>query len=120
MQSIIESAPGIRHTTEPSDAVTDADFVYTDTWIDMQYFNNPDYEDAKEARIREMTPYQINRELIDGVDCRIMHDMPIHDGYEITADMVRDPRAIIFQQAENRLHAQKGLLWWLYEQAGRC
>jgi ornithine carbamoyltransferase len=47
-----------------------------------------------------------------------MHDMPIHDGYEITPEMVRDPRSIIFEQAENRLHAQKGLLWWLYDQAG--
>jgi ornithine carbamoyltransferase len=47
-----------------------------------------------------------------------MHDMPIHDGYEITPEMVRDSRSIIFEQAENRLHAQKGLLWWLYDQAG--
>ena len=46
-----------------------------------------------------------------------MHDMPLHEGDEITGEMVRDPRSIIFQQAENRLHAQKGLLWWLYEQA---
>ncbi|MFT7125486.1 MAG: ornithine carbamoyltransferase [Candidatus Azotimanducaceae bacterium] len=44
--------------------------------------------------------------------------MPIHDGFEITAEVTRDPRAIMYEQAANRLHAQKGLLWWLYKEAG--
>jgi ornithine carbamoyltransferase len=84
----------------------------------MQYFNNPDFKDEKEARVKQMAPYQINEALVKDIDCKIMHDMPIHDGYEITPEMVRDSRSIIFEQAENRLHAQKGLLWWLYDQAG--
>ena len=84
----------------------------------MQYFNNPDFEAEKQARVKQMAPYQINEALVKDIDCKIMHDMPIHDGYEITPEMVRDSRSIIFEQAENRLHAQKGLLWWLYEQAG--
>lgn len=118
VQQTITGSSHIRHTTDPVDAVNEADFVYTDTWVDMQYFNNPDYQDAKEARVKEMLPYQINRELIGDRPLKIMHDMPIHDGYEIEAELVKDPRSIIFEQAENRMHAQKGLLWWLFEEAG--
>ena len=117
-QSMISSSDRIQHVTDPKDVIGSADFVYTDTWIDMQYFNNPDFKNEKDARVKQMAPYQINRALVKGIDCKIMHDMPIHDGYEITPEMVRDPRSIIFEQAENRLHAQKGLLWWLYDQAG--
>lgn len=120
VQAIIAGAANVTQTSDPKQAVADADFVYTDTWIDMQYFNNPDFAEERELRVQKMLPYQINRPLLDGIDCRIMHDMPIHDGYEITAEMVRDPRSIIFEQAENRLHAQKGLLWWIYEQNGLC
>ncbi len=118
IQSIIKSSDRIQHVIDPREVVGSADFVYTDTWIDMQYFNNPDFKDEKEARVKQMAPYQINEALVKDVSCKIMHDMPIHDGYEITPEMVRDPRSIIFEQAENRLHAQKGLLWWLYDQAG--
>ena len=117
-QSMISSSDRIQHVTDPKEVIGSADFVYTDTWIDMQYFNNPDFKNEKDARVKQMAPYQINRALVKGIDCKIMHDMPIHDGYEITPEMVRDPRSIIFEQAENRLHAQKGLLWWLYDQAG--
>ncbi len=118
VRRIIEQSDLINHTTEARAAVTDADFVYTDTWIDMQYFNDPDHVEERTARINQMMPYQINRALLDKVDCKIMHDMPIHDDFEITPEMVRDPRSIIFSQAENRLHAQKGLLWWVYREAG--
>jgi ornithine carbamoyltransferase len=117
-QSMISSSDRIQHVTDPKEVIGSADFVYTDTWIDMQYFNNPDFKNEKDARVKQMAPYQINRALVKGINCKIMHDMPIHDGYEITPEMVRDPRSIIFEQAENRLHAQKGLLWWLYDQAG--
>ena len=115
VQQIITSSSKINHIVDPG-KLDDVDFVYTDTWIDMQYFNNPAFEKEKEARIKEMLPYQINAELIAGMTGHIMHDMPIHEGYEITADVVQDPRAIIFEQAENRLHAQKGLLLWLFDQ----
>jgi ornithine carbamoyltransferase len=119
VQQIISSNGKIQQSTNPRDVIESADFVYTDTWVDMQYFNNPDFQDEKEVRIKQMQPYQINETLLDGIDCKIMHDMPIHEGYEITAPMVSDPRAIIFDQAENRLHAQKGLLWWLYDNANQ-
>ena len=118
VQEIIRSSSVVRHVVDPAEAIGNAGFVYTDTWVDMQYFNNPDFRDEKEARVKAMKPYQINRELLGETNCKIMHDMPIHEGYEITAEMVDDPRSIIFDQAENRMHAQKGLLWWLYDKAG--
>ena len=113
VQAIIGSSAKINHTTNPRAAVQSADFVYTDTWIDMQYFNNPDHKAENHARLKQMMPYQINATLLKGIDCKIMHDMPIHDGFEISAEMTGDHRAIIYQQAANRMHAQKGLLWWL-------
>ena len=118
VQELIKKSKRINHTTDAKEAVKTADFVYTDTWIDMQYFNDPAHADEKSTRLDLMMPYQINSDLLKGRSCRIMHDMPIHNGYEITSEMVRDPRSIIFQQSENRLHAQKGLLWWIYKKAG--
>lgn len=119
VQEIIRGSSRVCHTTDAKAAVQGADFVYTDTWVDMQYFNSPDHSQEKETRLKKMAPYQINQQLLKGVDCKIMHDMPIHDDHEITPEMVRDPRSIIFKQAENRLHAQKGLLWWVYREAGK-
>jgi len=118
VQEIVRSSSQVSHTTDARAAVQEADFVYTDTWVDMQYFNNPDHADEKRMMLNKMKSYQINRELMEGLDCKIMHDMPIHDDYEITPEMVRDSRSIIFSQAENRLHLHKGLLWWVYREAG--
>ena len=118
VNQILQTSDRINHTTDPREAVQNADFVYTDTWIDMQYFNNPAHTKENEAKLALMKPYQLNSALLDGIDCKIMHDMPIHDGFEITAELTRDPRAIMYEQAANRLHAQKGLLWWLYNEAG--
>ena len=115
---IIKESPFVSHESDPTKIVHLADFIYTDTWIDMQYFNDPSHKNKSAERIERLMKYQVNAELLAGLQCKIMHDMPIHDGYEITDEMVRDRRSIIFQQAENRLHAQKGLLWWLFEQAG--
>jgi len=119
IEHIITNSPNVHRTHDPREGVADADFVYTDTWIDMQFFNNPDFKEEKEKRLKQMMPYQLNRELLGQSTPKIMHDMPIHDGYEISAEMVTDPEAIIYQQAENRLHAQKGLLYWLYREAGQ-
>ena len=117
VQQIIKNSKHIHHYTDPKSAVQNADFVYTDTWIDMEYFNNPDYKKMNEEKLKKMMPYQLNAELLKDVNCKIMHDMPIHDGFEITAQMCKDSRAIIYPQAENRMHAQKGLLWWLFAHA---
>ena len=91
-------------------AVADADFVYTDTWIDMEFFTDPKFAEEKEKRIKLMLPYQIDAELLKGSNSYIMHDMPIHRGYEITAEAIENPKAIIYEQAENRLYSAKAIL----------
>ena len=117
VQNLIAESNNVTNTTDPREAAQQADFVYTDTWVDMQYFNNPDHREENDKKLKEMMPYQINSTLLEGVNCKVMHDMPIHDGFEISAEITKDPRAIMYQQAENRLHAQKGILWWLYREA---
>ena len=104
--------------TETSDAalaVSDADYVYTDTWLDMEYFNDPEYEQEKQRRCDLMLPYQVNAELMAGSEARIMHDMPIHPGFEITEEMVECEQSIIYDQAENRLDAQKAIMLYLLQ-----
>ncbi|GBF49882.1 ornithine carbamoyltransferase [Leptospira ryugenii] len=91
-------------------AVKDADYIYTDTWVDMEFFNDPEFQKEKEERIRLMMPYQVNQELLKHTKAKVMHDMPIHAGYEITREVVSSERSIIFTQAENRLDAQKAVI----------
>lgn len=91
-------------------AVLDADFVYTDTWVDMEFFTDPKYCDEKEARIKLMMPYQINTELLEDSNAYVMHDMPIHRDYEIAADVVESSSSVIYEQAENRLYSAKAVL----------
>ena len=98
-------------------AIRNADYVYTDTWVDMEFFNDPAFAHQKEERIELMLPYQINHKLLANSRAKVMHDMPIHAGYEISREMVEDPRSIIFQQAENRLDAQKAIVVKLLEAA---
>ncbi|MBS7659493.1 MAG: ornithine carbamoyltransferase [Candidatus Bathyarchaeia archaeon] len=97
-------------TLDVREAVKDADFVYTDTWVDMEFFLDPKYAEEKERRIKLMMPYQVNRDLLKDSNAYIMHDMPIHRGYEISADMIEDPRSIIYEQSENRLYSAKAIL----------
>ncbi len=91
-------------------AARHCDYLYTDTWVDMEFFNDPSFAKKKEERIALMHPYQITAELLKGTKAKIMHDMPIHPGYEIARECVSSERSIIFQQAENRLDAQKAVL----------
>ena len=97
-------------TLDAKKAVKDADFVYTDTWIDMEFFTDPKFAAEKEKRIKLMMPYQINAELLRGSDAFIMHDMPIHRGYEISTDAIESPKSVIYEQAENRLYAAKAII----------
>lgn len=92
------------------EAVKDADFVYTDTWVDMEFFLDPRYIDEREKRMRIMMDYQLNKENLAGSNAWIMHDMPIHRGYEISPDIIEDPRSIIYEQSENRLYSAKAIL----------
>ena len=103
-------------TLDAKKAVEDADYVYTDTWLDMEYFNDPSYAQVKKERCDVMMPYQINAPLMQGSRAKIMHDMPIHPGYEIAEDMVECERSIIYDQAENRLDAQKAIMLHLLQE----
>lgn len=102
-------------TLDAKKAVSDADFVYTDTWIDMEFFTDPKFAAEKEKRIKLMMPYQINSDLLKGSSAYIMHDMPIHRGYEINVDAIENPKSVIYEQAENRLYSAKAIMLRLVE-----
>ncbi|MBL0691253.1 MAG: ornithine carbamoyltransferase [SAR324 cluster bacterium] len=106
---------GLLHETlDLQEAVAKADYVYTDTWMDMEFFNDPAFAKQKKNRVSLMEPYQLNHQTLKNSSAKVMHDMPIHLGYEISEALVEDDkRSIIFDQAENRLEAQKALLIYL-------
>ncbi len=99
-----------RRMMDLDQAVKDADFVYTDSWVDMESFFDPKFEQEKKRRIDLMMPYQINEALLKKTKAYVLHDLPAHRGYEISDAAVEDPRCLAFQQAENRMHAQKALM----------
>lgn len=106
-----ESVPGSRvsFTRDPRDAVDDADVVYTDTWVSLG-------QEAEEAeRVEAFAGYQVNAGLVSRAkaDHVFMHCLPAHRGREVTDDVLDSPNSVVFDQAENRLHAQKALLLWL-------
>ncbi len=112
-EEILENArkTGLYETTlDVKKAVKNADFVYTDTWVDMEFFLDPKFATEKDKRVKLMMPYQINKDLLKGSHAYIMHDMPIHRGYEITADVIESPQSVIYEQSENRLYSAKAIL----------
>jgi len=119
-EELLEDArkTGLYETTlDVKQAVEDADFVYTDTWVDMEFFLDPKYALEKEKRVKLMMPYQINTELLKESDAYIMHDMPIHRGYEISQDAIENPKSVIYEQSENRLYSAKAILLKLLEKS---
>jgi ornithine carbamoyltransferase len=93
--------------------VKDMDLLYTDTWVDMEFFNNPDYKEQKEATMAKMMPYQINDDFLEGSKAVVMHDMPMHAGFEISKSVINKNLDLILDQAENRRHAEKAVMYTL-------
>ena len=100
------------------DAVQNSDIIYTDTWIDMEYFLDPSYEEEKKQRIARFLPYQINKNLLKDQDILVMHCLPAHHGYEISTEMIRDPRSIVFDQAANRMPSMQAIMLKLVQVGG--
>ena len=99
------------YTNDPKVAVKDADAIYTDVWVSMGD------EAEAEQRLKEMAPYQVNAELLALAkpDAYFMHCLPAHAGEEVSQDVLDSPQSIIFDEAENRLHAQKAIMAKLVE-----
>jgi ornithine carbamoyltransferase len=96
---------------DPAQAGKGADVLATDVWVSMGQADDP-------ARVAALAPYQINDDLLAaaGQDAIVLHCLPAHRGEEITAEVIDGPASVAWDQAENRLHAQKALLAWLLEQ----
>ncbi len=93
-------------TNDPEEAVSNADAVYTDTWVSMGQ------EAEREERIKVFMPYQVNGALFSKAkpDAIFLHCLPAYRGYEVTEDVIDGPRSVVFDEAENRLHAQKAVM----------
>lgn len=89
----------------------EVDIIYTDSWIDMEFFNDDKYINLKNERISKMMPFQINSNLLEDSKAIVLHDMPMHAGYEITRDVIENNMKYILHQAENRRHVEKGILY---------
>ncbi|MGA9121333.1 MAG: ornithine carbamoyltransferase, partial [Bacteroidota bacterium] len=102
-----ESGATIQWTADPGEAVRDADMVYTDTWTSMGQ------EAEAETRRRIFAPYQVNRGLFSMArpDALFMHCLPAHRNEEVTDEIIDSRNSVVFQEAENRLHAQKAVMY---------
>jgi ornithine carbamoyltransferase len=108
-QSLDETGVEILQTYDPRDAVRDSNVIYTDTWISMGQ------EEEKKKREAVFPPFQVNQALLDlaSQDAIVLHCLPAHRGQEITDDVADGPNSMIFEQAENRMHAQKAIVMHL-------
>ena len=101
--------PGITIERDPHKAVQGADLVVTDTWVSMH-----DPQSARERRHNQLRGYQVNEDLMAGAkpDALFMHCLPAHRDDEATSAVMDGPHSVIFDEAENRLHAQKAIMRW--------
>lgn len=106
-----DSGGSVTAGVDPAAAISGADVVITDTWVSMGQ------EAEKAARLKVFTPYQVTPELMRQAqpDAIFMHCLPAYRGYEVAAEVIDGPQSVIWDEAENRLHAQKALMTWLLE-----
>ena len=109
-----ETGGSILVTTDADEALSGADVVITDTWVSMGQ------EDEKEARQQLFTDYSLDSAALAKAadDAIVLHCLPAYRGYEISADVIDGPQSVVWDEAENRLHAQKALLTFLLDQSG--
>jgi ornithine carbamoyltransferase len=105
-QYAAKSGAKLEITNIPCEAAKDADFIYTDVWTSMGQ------EAEKSERLKIFTPYQVNSALFSYAkpDASFLHCLPAHRGEEVTDEIIDSPRSLVFEQAENRLHAQKAVM----------
>jgi ornithine carbamoyltransferase len=121
LNELAEKTGLVKRMLDIKEALVNADYVHTDTWMNMEFFEGgkvkPEFAEEFTRRKRIFAPYQLNAKIIDTYAplAKIMHCMPCHIGYEITRDAIDHPNSIIFDQAENRLHIQKAILLWLLD-----
>jgi ornithine carbamoyltransferase len=109
-------AKNYQFTTDPFEAVKDADVVYTDVWVSMGK------EEETKQRIAQMSPYAVTGKIFAAAkpDAYFMHCLPAHPGEEVGQEVLDSPRSIIFDQAENRLHVQKAIMATLVASRSRA
>jgi len=113
LQKLSAAVPGfkVHETTDPREAVRGANAVYTDVWTSMG-------QEAEQAqRLKAFANYQVDGKLfaLAKPDACFLHCLPAHRGEEVSAEVIDGPRSAVLRQAENRMHAQKGLLAWLLD-----
>ncbi|MCG5236992.1 ornithine carbamoyltransferase [Xanthobacter oligotrophicus] len=103
----------VKFMRDPEEAVEGVDCVVTDTWVSMG-------DKEAERRHNLLKPYQVNRALMARADkdAIFMHCLPAHRGEEVSDEVMDGPQSVVFDEAENRLHAQKGILAWCFHAAG--
>jgi len=111
LQQARENGAHIHLTHDPREAVTDAHYVNTDVWASMGQ------EDDAERRREVFAPFQVNTRLmaLAHPDCKVLHCLPAKRGEEITENVLEGEASIVWDQAENRLHMQKAILEWIYQ-----
>ena len=110
----VQTGGSVSIYTDPLEAVAGADVIVTDTWVSMGK------EEEKAARVASLSAYKVDADMmaLAKPDAIFLHCLPADRGYEVTSEVIDGPQSVIWDEAENRLHAQKALMVWLLEHSG--